>query len=273
MLKNDYKEADKFKDKQIPDHLYKYFPCENNRIKSFINEELWLAQYDTFNDPEEFNFMQISESNFNSVKNQPYRSYKFEFIRSSEGYENFNINYNQAKTFFETIKRLVSISCFTTDPNKQYFWEEYSNHGNGFCVEYQVNSKKLLYPVIYTNEKMDVDDLLYNILVEYIYLIIIEKQLSKEKGKPYNVINEEVMNFISTLYFNYCCKTEKWNREHEFRIVFSNLKPQTSSGQLVEYSKLGINPTRIYIGKECNEKFVDQLESISKYKNYDIVKL
>ncbi|GEM_PF-3776489 len=270
MLKDDYNKADEFKDMQIPERLYKYFPCEESRINAFIHEELWLAQYDTFNDEHEFSFMQISRNNFDNAK---LISPKWKIPNNFVANEIFDINYDQAIEFFEQAKRTISISCFTTDPKNSYFWKEYSNHDNGFCIEYQVKSKKLFYPVIYTNEKKDIDELLYNTIVELRYSMMREAQFYKEKGQHYNIISDEAMHYLSILYFNYCCKTEKWSNENEFRIIFANPIVQTKSGQLVKYSNLGIKPTKIYLGKECNGEFVKQLESISENKNYDIVKL
>lgn len=267
MLEDDYIKADEFKDSQIPNCLYKYFPCDESRINAFINEKLWLAQYDTFNDENEFSFMQISRNNFENAK---LISSKWTILKKFINNYILNVNYNQAIEFFERAKRTISISCFTTDPMNSYFWKEYSNHENGFCIEYQIDRKDILYPVIYTNLKVDIGELLYNTIVEIRYTSMEEDELYQKTGQNHNVISNDLMHYLSILYFNYCCKTEKWSEENEYRIVYANPAVQTQPGQLVKYSDLGIKPTRIYIGKECEEEFKNILENAGKSKSCDV---
>ena len=59
LLNSGYRDADLFKDKFIPNRLYKYFPPDHNRLEALISNKLWLAQYDTFEDKHEFSFLQI----------------------------------------------------------------------------------------------------------------------------------------------------------------------------------------------------------------------
>lgn len=125
LIEEGYQEADKLKNAKIPNTLYKYFPCSENRISALDRQELWLAQYETFNDPNEFKFMFIDENKFNG-----------------------SIKYKEAIKFFEAMKKIVSISCFTTNPHNDYFWNEYANNRNGFCIEYIIE-KKIIFIRLY----------------------------------------------------------------------------------------------------------------------------
>ncbi|MDF2883892.1 MAG: hypothetical protein K0R54_4457 [Clostridiaceae bacterium] len=54
------------------------------------------------------------------------------------------------------------------------------------------------------------------------YINIREKEFEKEHGYKANLVSEDGLDNISALYFNYCCKTEKWKQEDEYRIIFAN---------------------------------------------------
>ena len=68
LFEDDYKEADEFKNKTIPEVLFKYFPCKKNRLDALFDQKLWLAQHETFNDPNEFTFMYIDHKKFDEAK-------------------------------------------------------------------------------------------------------------------------------------------------------------------------------------------------------------
>lgn len=267
LLDNHYTDADKFKDSKIPDKLYKYFPSYEDRVDSFYNNKLWLAQYDTFNDENEFSFMKIEKNNFENAVLFKKWAYKYNYVDENI----FNVSFSQAEEFLERAKRTVSISCFTTSPQNSYFWDEYANKRDGFCIEYSIDRKKLFYPVVYTNEKIDISELLYNIIVDIRDIVAEEQKRYMETGERWNIISDDGMSYLSILYFNYCSKLEKWSKENEFRIIFGNPSEETAPGKLVKYSDLGIKPTKIYIGEKCNVLVKTKLENISKELNYDIV--
>lgn len=264
-LYNDgYIEADKFKNTRIPNVLYKYFPCIENRLNSLLNQKLWLAQHETFKDPHEFEFMFIDKEKFDEAK---LLGEEWGILYKYYGKDFFNISYDEAIQFMKKSSKLISISCFTTDHNNDYFWSEYANSQNGFCVEYKINKKTNFYPVIYTDEKVEVSDVLKTLIIETKKSIIDEHRLEQENGKKYNVISTSGMDYISYLYFNYCCKGLKWKKEDEYRIVFANDKVQMAPGKEIDYTALNISANKIFIGKNCSDKDKKSLEEIAdKFK-------
>lgn len=268
LFENGYSEADKFKNEKIPDILYKYFPCKENRINFLSNQELWLAQHKTFKDKREFKFMFINKHRFVKAK---LIGEKWDILRNCYDESLFDVNYRDAKKIFNANKKLISVSCFTTNPANGYFWSEYADNNNGFCVEYRINQKNNFYPVIYTDEKIEISDMLKTMIVEIKKTNRDEIGLEKKNGQKYNVISMDGMNYISFLYFNYCCKRLKYEKEDEYRIVFANDKIQMSNGKAVCYNDLSISANKIFIGANCSEGDKKRLEEIAKIGGIDYV--
>lgn len=261
LLEKGYMEADKLKDSIIPEILYKYFPCAENRINSLSNQELWLAQYETFNDPNEFKFMGIDKKHFSNAK---LIGEKWDILKQFYNKSFFDVSYNDASIIMDKCKKIVSISCFTTNPCDDYFWTNYANNSNGFCVEYTINKKNIFYPVIYTNERIDVSDLLKTMIIEQKRCMLDDIEIERKCNKKINVISEDGMGSLSLLFFNYCCKGLRWKNEDEYRIVFANYEPQKTNGKAVSYSDLCINANKIFIGKNCSESDKKILENLAK---------
>lgn len=264
LLKDGYQRADELKNATIPNILYKYFPCTENRINSLSKRELWLAQRETFNDPNEFRFMFIDKEKFDKAE---LIDPKWDFYNYDQSF--FKVEYQDALKFMEITKKLVSISCLTTDPQSDYFWSEYANDQNGFCVEYVINKKDNFYPVIYTNEKIEISDILKTTIMEFKKVIEDEYELERIKGQKYNIVSEDGMKYISFLYFNYCCKEIKWKHENEYRIIFANSHPQISKGKLVSYNDLNITANKIFIGNNCSDIDKKKLKLIAESRGIE----
>ena len=71
------------------------------------------------------------------------------------------------------------------------------------------------------------------------------------------------MDYISFLYFNYCCKGLKWKKENEYRLIYANSK-QESDGKLVSYNDLNIIAKQIFISTNCSDEDKKELEEIAK---------
>lgn len=265
LFKDGYIEADKFKNTKVPDTLYKFFPCDKNRIDSLTNQNLWLAQHETFNDPNEFEFMFIDENKFANAK--PIGK-QWDIYCHFLGKNFFNIKFNDAKKIMDAQKKLVSISCFTTDPYNDYFWSEYANKKNGFCVEYKLNDKCNFYPIVYTDEKIEISEILKTFISE-VKMVNFQEAEYKKNGKNYNIISEEGMKYVSFLYFNFCSKKTKWEMENEYRIIYSNDNIQTTKGKLVSYNDLYITANKIFISDQCSDQDKKSLEKIAQKLHVD----
>lgn len=260
LFKVGYQEADKFKNSKIPNILYKYFPCSENRINSLSRQELWLAQHENFNDPNEFKFMYIDKDKFENARLDRNLRILSPFYDDNI----FRVEYQDAKKVMEKAKKIVSVSCFTTDPQNDYFWTNYANNHNGFCIKYNINKKDNFYPVIYTDEKLEISDILKTIIVGLKKNIQDEDDLMKEFGRSQNIINYDLLTYTSFLYFNYCCKNLKWEKEDEYRLVLPHSKIQSSKGKLITYDTLDINANKIFIGNNCSDENKKKLIEISK---------
>lgn len=261
LFEDGYQEADALKNAKIPDVLYKYFPCSKNRVNSLFEQKLWLAQHETFNDPNEFRFMFIDEDEFEKAE---LIGQKWGILYNNYDESLFKVRYKDAIKFMEENKKIVSVSCFTTDPQNEYFWSKYADNRNGFCIEYTINKKDNFYPVIYTNEKIEISDILKTTIIELKKNIQDEEKFMKEYGQKHNIISDDGMKYLSFLYFNFCCKELKWKNEDEYRLVFANYKSQTSNGKLVSYNDLNITANKIFIGNNCSDIDKKKLEEIAE---------
>lgn len=260
MQEDDYLVADDFKNRHIPEYLYKYFPCDKSRMSSLLSKRLWLAHRSTFNDSKEFMFMYLDEETFESseIINE-----NIKFMKNFKDEHLFEVTFKEATIYNNFLKDIISTSCFTTRFNYDYFWNEYADEYNGFCVKYKITDKRLFFPVIYTDERMEVNNLIKTIIVGKNLTVQTELEWLKKKGYRPNIVDNDVMGLLSILYFNYCCKGLKWKDEEEFRIIFANPVGR-KVGQLVDYSDLNIQPCKIYIGNQCSEIDKKNLESIAE---------
>lgn len=72
--------------------------------------------------------------------------------------------------FFNTLKEMFRVSCFTTTPYSQLMWASYANFHKGFCVEYTLqnitdNDNTLmsnLFPLVYAKFRPDLNKEILN---------------------------------------------------------------------------------------------------------------
>ena len=179
LFEKGYQEADEFKNTMIPDVLFKYFPCKDDRIAALKEQKLWLAKYNQFNDKHEFEFMYSDRDGFRDAQ---IVGEKWKNLANEYDEKFFDLKYEDGQKVMEAGKKLVSVACFTTDPQNNYFWSEYAKN-SGFCVEYSIQKKDYFYPVIYTNEKLEISDILKTTILEMKKNIFDEKKY-KAMGKP-----------------------------------------------------------------------------------------
>jgi Protein of unknown function (DUF2971) len=97
-----------------PDFLYKYQSLSVYSLTSLINNTIWLAMPNTFNDP--FDCALVMDS-------------KMVQVSHNEEFENLQ---NKIREVFPKL----GICSFSAVPNLMLMWSHYANNHNGFCVEY-----------------------------------------------------------------------------------------------------------------------------------------
>lgn len=132
--KNEW-QADKYKSKFIPNHLYKYQPIgsggmRTKRIQTIKKEEIWASRVKYLNDPFEFKMLYANQEN------------------------------DEIREFYEDVLDRNEIICLSGKWNDKLMWAHYADSHAGMCVEYtfQGNWKGQVIPVTYVANRQSYDD-------------------------------------------------------------------------------------------------------------------
>ena len=131
--KNEW-QADKYKSKFIPNHLYKYQPIgsggmRTKRIQTIKKEEIWASRVKYLNDPFEFKMLYANQEN------------------------------DEIREFYEDVLDRNEIICLSGKWNDKLMWAHYADSHAGMCVEYtfQGNWKGQVIPVTYVANRQSYD--------------------------------------------------------------------------------------------------------------------
>lgn len=172
-------------------------------------------------------------------------------------------------------RRKIKTSCFTNEYDSETMWGHYTDNYRGFVLEYdfsevirnqiiEFKNKKLEFnyliaPVIYTDRKFDMtevllQELVFNMLNSSLY------NLEIKKGLTYFDIDKLLdMKVI----FN---KSNKWNDEKEWRLII-NSKNYQKDGQ--PELLLKCKPTKVYLGIRMTEENKKEIIQICKESNIE----
>lgn len=212
----------------IPDKIYKYFSLNNDeelnkiKLKTLKNKKVYLAESSAMNDPFE------GKAFFYDNKELS----KYERLSHCDG------------KIIDDFSDYIILTSFTKESvNCMPMWAHYANNHAGFCVEYDTNKniqlKSCLFPVQYTDERIDITRIMDELMKEVIEAI--------EKNKKKNIKRTEINNLILiwiSIYYS-CIKHKSWSYEKEIRCIVSKMSP---SGPYMD-----ANPTAIYMGMNCDE--------------------
>lgn len=151
----------------------------NSYLKSFF---LWYSHPDSFEDRHDARWYRFS-SDVNILSNEDIgdlQHYLDEYIHHDSKGDQLELKFtdndevkSSNDTPFKTPddidppRNVLKLCSFTTDPLSPQMWEDYANHSEGICIEYDMgstqysNPRKLqetLYPMIYTDEPYDLTD-------------------------------------------------------------------------------------------------------------------
>ncbi len=184
--------------------LYKYCAFNQNALQGLIDDKVWLAKPDSFNDPFDCKFPMIREYsdkellahlNYCAKTQNKQELYTLEFIKEKGRGEYFDI--------LEKYKKgLANAGVFSLSAAKPYeplMWAHYADKHYGFCIEFERTA---------TNGLCCDNCLEVNYIEPQDSVIsILEDFLRTDKARM-----EAVMNILTS-------KTINWRYEREWRVI------------------------------------------------------
>ena len=174
--------------------------------------------------------------------------------------------------------KMTKIACFTETVKSKFMWDCYAEGYTGFALEYDFKSWRtmtannhavLLFPVIYTSQKMDATDMIDNLCGQFFMM--------NSKAPQYIKQQYDATVPIDRLYYQkiylYKDKAEYFH-EKEWRLL--DIEPQNSKEANEDF--YAINDANclkaIYYGPKIESRYKAHLRSIAKQKKikeYDVV--
>lgn len=186
-------QANKYKSKFIPDHLYKYQPIGSGemrakRVQTIKREEIWASRVKYLNDPFEFKMIYANQEN------------------------------DEIREFYEDVLYRNEIICLSGKWNDKLMWAHYADSHTGMCVEYtfQSNCKVQVIPVTYVANRQCYDEEI--------------KTWLRYKGQALEqMVKQNEMNGRQRRQMYLCgkimyIKDSVWKYEKEYRIITRNHK-------------------------------------------------
>lgn len=234
----------------IPDKLYKYYSLTNDeelneiKLNTLNNKQIYLSETKSMNDPFE-------------GKSFYYKREELMKFPELEKYEGRLID------DFSSHIKISSLSA--AGANSMPMWAHYTNNHRGYCVEYDTNTvynsllKSILYPVQYTNQRIDIT----SIMVSFTEQILKQIKASVSSNKQEITTDNYILVWVD-IFFN-CIKQIKWSYEDEYRIVIANIPGK--------YSTISANPSKIFIGENCDPFYEEKIIRIGRFLNVEIFKM
>ncbi len=154
------------------------------------------------------------------------------------------------KSIRDRMYERLAIGCFTTDKYSDYMWQNYADNGKGMCFEYDMTQfkdsareKKELCPVYYTDEIVDMSDLIH-----------------EDIDKDNEYWNTQILPILLTKKILYC-------QEKEWRLVIGGIGSE--DGSLYPF----IKPSKIYLGPLVSRNSRRRVERLAKRVNVPVVLL
>ncbi|WOO34907.1 DUF2971 domain-containing protein [Anaerocolumna sp. AGMB13020] len=221
-----------YKNKFVPDKLYKYailpsVPKDRKKYLTSLKEEkIWFSRKDILNDPFE---LQYSYIDFYS---------------------------NEGKEFFANSVNNTGIFCLSKNPLNKLMWSHYAQAHKGYCIEYNVVNKDLIFPVEYRRTRPNFSELYNNFMS--VKDILAERLLNSGYEENYPL---EKAVFALAAMNNY--KDACWDYEKEFRIT--SIKSDQKEGFLEMPTNLIM--TKIICGINCSGPDKADLQSVCDHVN------
>ncbi len=157
-----------------------------------------------------------------------------------------NDNIRQTQEQQQEISAQTFVSCFTTQISNMLMWSHYAKSHSGFALGFDFNdpvnvsAKEMLYPVFYSDRKIDVT-------VEMGFV----QQMSMVGDRNYSI--DKLIGIKSSLF-----KSPDWAYEHEWRVVKRDLE---NSGR---YGSIPLRASEIYYGCKIEPSVYERLHQIAQ---------
>lgn len=220
----------------IPKEIYKYYSFTDDsslnelKLDTLYNKKVYLSEYSSFNDPFD---NQVSYY-------EPEKLMKYERLRESKG------------RIFDDRATYTRICSFTKAGNNNMpMWAHYSNNHSGYCVMYDTSDKdnlelkSTLFPIQYTDSKLDITDIIEELVIEGI------EKLEKAKITGEREIPIDNMTIVLATTFLSNIKQSHWSYEKEIRCSVGNI-----------FTHMDAKPHSIFIGMNCPDEYRNRLINI-----------
>lgn len=176
MAKNTLKTPPSMLKQEGPKFFFKYLPISTYSLQNLDQEQLWLTQIKSFNDPFEFKFIKRNEELLTKEENETIQMFLDSGVLCLSTHDDLIINPNQTDQ-----------NIF---PDNMLMWSHYAEQHYGFCLG--LRKESIIYPVKYDDEFPIVDpELDLNIYIQT-FVAMHTKQKCWSYENEYRAINTEI---------------------------------------------------------------------------------
>lgn len=242
-----------------PDKLYRFRTANDCNLKNLVEDKIWFSNPNNFNDDLdttiELDYQTIYEKDLKTYSciNVMCGGESIEEMKANGTYLCFqkfvkNESKKAADALKENVKNSILSACLTTTFNK-YMWENYANHGSGFCLEFNTNrlfeNRNIsLFPILYTQEKP------------------VLKKMTPEQ--------------LQKVCYAMVFKGMKFSQEHEWRLSYKWTQPEDMFEKDSVPKKDGMNlgvfkPEKVYLGYDMDSAIKQRVIEICTKKQIEYV--
>ena len=242
------------------EQLYKIKPIDIRNIKNIRNDEIWIPEASSLNDPYDCSNIIDNDTNFKEEElNKLIGELEnicplFADVRDSQYYDAKSKKDKNAIVFknISSIINKIGVCSFVDTPYNILTWSHYGDGHKGMCLEFTNNESK-------PNKK-------YQSYIDGF------KDLPVSYSNNMPICNWEdflrAPMFVLNILFT--TKYKDWSYENEVRILTYN----GVGGRCFPYSTLGLKLSKIYLGINVEDNCrLKALKSICKDKQIEIVEL
>lgn len=245
LVEKSEKEAMQYKQKFVPERLYKYQPIGHGRMKqkrlgTVKREEIWGSRVKYLNDPFEFKMIYAEQDS------------------------------NDIKEFYEDVLNRNEVICLSGKWNDKLMWAHYADSHCGMCLEYtfEFGNTGQVFPMTYVKKRQDFKIELSEWLNQK---SVVLDQLYKNR----NMTNEQIrlMHSCGKIMFT---KDWVWKYENEFRIITRNHTDiendkfdayKDQRGSLHKTGDFDLMLTKIYLGLNCTDENKKEIMEVAQFIN------
>lgn len=174
------------------------------------------------------------------------------------------------------IQQSTQFACFSERVNSDVMWGLYSENATGFAVEYTFDNTNYicstpncylsLYPIVYSNKRLDATKYAENLFQQMILLDAFRSQGLTISPEFIQAHLNSIDSFMPTKIALY--KSKDWKQEKEWRLFYI---PRNAMLSQVKHNKVIFRPTAIYLGRKIsafNQKIITDMAIEKKLPVY-----